>query len=419
MRDNRKPLQRPVRRLARDERGGIVIMFALLFPVFSGMVALSIDIGSWYADKRALQSAADSGAIAAAFELWDGTGSAVMENAARTEAKRNGYDSTNGTFSIILDYYGDSTGVEVSLSQPGKTFLVNVLLPNLSVTINARAVARLSTVDQACVLTLAETGTAITIAGGGVQLEGCGLMANSTAEPAITSGRTSLDADCVRAVGGIELGNDTELDCGAAVSGTRAQKDPFADVMAPTMPGGACQDANTDISNGRLKPNVRYCKGMKHTNAGGDVVLDPGTYYFDGGDISITGGSFTGSNVTIILGTSTGEDAASISVTGQGDVELTAPSSGTYAGILFYQDGNPQSNKKVQFVGQSHMSLSGVLYFPNSTVEFSGGSSLSAPDCTQIVSNRLSFTGVAHLKADCESLGLDDGMAILGVRIVE
>ncbi len=49
----------------RDERGGIIVLSALMIPVILLLVALVIDVGDWYTHKRQLQNRADAGAFAA------------------------------------------------------------------------------------------------------------------------------------------------------------------------------------------------------------------------------------------------------------------------------------------------------------------------------------------------------------------
>ncbi len=52
----------------RDERGSILVMAAVMIPVFLLMVAFVIDVGQWYTHKRQLQNRADSAAYAAGIE---------------------------------------------------------------------------------------------------------------------------------------------------------------------------------------------------------------------------------------------------------------------------------------------------------------------------------------------------------------
>ena len=54
------------RRHSRDERGQVVVLFALLIPVFLGIGAIVLDVGNWYVHKRHLQTQVDAAAFAGA-----------------------------------------------------------------------------------------------------------------------------------------------------------------------------------------------------------------------------------------------------------------------------------------------------------------------------------------------------------------
>ena len=56
-------------RRAADERGGALVLFAVLLPVLVLFVSFVIDIGNWYAHKRHLQMQADASALAAVLDL--------------------------------------------------------------------------------------------------------------------------------------------------------------------------------------------------------------------------------------------------------------------------------------------------------------------------------------------------------------
>ncbi len=60
------------RALWRDRSGGTLIWFALTVPVMLGMSGLGVDAALWYMDRRIMQTASDSGAIAAAHVLAQG-----------------------------------------------------------------------------------------------------------------------------------------------------------------------------------------------------------------------------------------------------------------------------------------------------------------------------------------------------------
>jgi hypothetical protein len=53
-------------RRQRDERGQVVVLFALLLPMLLALGALVLDVGNWYVHKKHLQTMVDAGAFAAA-----------------------------------------------------------------------------------------------------------------------------------------------------------------------------------------------------------------------------------------------------------------------------------------------------------------------------------------------------------------
>ena len=55
-------------RSLRDERGGILVLSAVLIPLFLVFTALVIDVGDWFTHKRQLQNRADAAAFAAGTE---------------------------------------------------------------------------------------------------------------------------------------------------------------------------------------------------------------------------------------------------------------------------------------------------------------------------------------------------------------
>ena len=55
----------------QSESGQVLVLFVLLIPVLLGMAALALDLGSYSAERRTLQNAADAISLAAAQELPD------------------------------------------------------------------------------------------------------------------------------------------------------------------------------------------------------------------------------------------------------------------------------------------------------------------------------------------------------------
>ena len=101
--------------------------------------------------------------------------------------------------------------------------------------------------------------------------------------------------------------------------------------------------------------------------------------------------------------------SATFNCNGNTDVQLTAPSSGTYAGILMYQ--NPADTVGPSIGGNDGSFLNGVLYFPKSEVTFYGNNStLSQPASSLQTRLRLSGNPTVNLQG---SAGLPPGVSII------
>ena len=84
-------------KLWRDRMGGVFIYAAIAAPVVIGAAGLSVDVGMWYANKRLVQSAVDSAALAGALEYRRSDGNATsITNAVYADALINGYSLAEG-----------------------------------------------------------------------------------------------------------------------------------------------------------------------------------------------------------------------------------------------------------------------------------------------------------------------------------
>ena len=93
----------------RHEAGQIVVLVAVLLPLFLGLGALAVDIGYWYVVKKTAQDAADAAALAAAAELPD---KFAAEQAAGTYVEANMPDAS---WSVEYPYVPDAVGGDPSV----------------------------------------------------------------------------------------------------------------------------------------------------------------------------------------------------------------------------------------------------------------------------------------------------------------
>ena len=426
-----------LRRLRRDERGNIALMFALMVPVIFGFIALGIDVGGYYADKRKLQNAADAGAIGGAFELaWGGTS---YSSKATSAASANGYNAAGDTIDIDSpptsgSYTTDDGAVEVTVTSVAKTYLAQVLIPDLSFNISARAVARQGENDsEACVLALDTSGAGVDVSGNGTfETDNCSVASNSTADDALSvSGSGELVTDCYSVVGGVDATSGLTTDVGCdGQTGAFPIDDPYDHLEVPddtTCDSGGVTHNDTStltISSGSYTDPYVICGDLWAKK--GTIDLDPGLYVVKGDIKSNATGNLQGEDVTIIL-----MDGGQIdNFNGSSTVNLSAPNDGTagdYEGILFFQDPDTTSpctgNNCNTLNGNGSSDFEGVLYFPDQEITVLGSNESPTPSkCLQIVALRVGFGGNSSFYSDndaCPSAGVS-GISLPGdIELVE
>src|SRR3954452_16703535 len=101
------------------QRGQVMVMVALLLPVMMALAAFALDIGTLYAQRRALQNAADAAALAGARALQlqqlGSTGADPSATALQFAALNGVTDATGascpttGKASVVVNARGSTT----------------------------------------------------------------------------------------------------------------------------------------------------------------------------------------------------------------------------------------------------------------------------------------------------------------------
>lgn len=113
----------------RDERGQIIVIFALALVALVAMVGLVLDGGSAFAQRRSEQNAVDLAALASANDLIVNQGSADWVGTARTVAKSNGYE--HGVNGVSVDVTcKNCPGQAVDTTAPGVQVTVGITAPH-------------------------------------------------------------------------------------------------------------------------------------------------------------------------------------------------------------------------------------------------------------------------------------------------
>ena len=389
----------------KDQSGNISVMFAFLLPVLIGAAGLGADVGYWYYQQRSLQTAADTAAYDGMIALKGGSASAAITAAATTGATANGWSSTNGTIAVnwppTSGSYQNSDSVQVVLTESLPRFFSG-LFTHSKVPASATAVATMAG-SNACILALDKTvNQAITVSGSAnLVASHCDVVSDSSSNQSIdVSGGAGVTADCLIAVGtSVVNSNVTLKECTSPTNKATAVPDPFASVTQPTLTGTCISVANraTDLYQGW------YCHGL--STSWGPITIHPGLYVVSGGNLAFNAGTTaTGTGVTFFV--AAGETAA---VSGSAVVSFSAPTTGTYAGLLFFGD-RTATNGNNNFSGSSTSTLVGAIYFPKEEVTFSGGASNTS--CTQIVADTITISGTADFNGNCSggaSIAVADG----------
>jgi hypothetical protein len=415
-------------RFYRDKSGAVLIYSAFMIPIILGVSGLSVDVGSWYANKRVAQAAADAGAIGAALEILrvnqDANGGEVTESEIQAIAIQiaslNGYDDDAGD-EIEVNYppiYGPYAGaedsVEVIVRRPASVFLARILFAE-DVTVAGRAVAA-GKFDDTCMWALNKTKKNTIKVSGGAQVDlPCGMLSNSN-DPSESMGVDG--GSCIRATN-IKAAGGAAGDCfePSVIQNVVQENDPFADMMPPSY--GPCTNRkNIRVGKGQtvnLREGV-YC-GRIDVSAGGTLNFGSGDYVLDGAALNVpSDGIVTGDGVSFYITEDSGQ-GDSINIAANASVTLSAQTEGDMEGVLFYHDRNSPMNITHHVAGGATMNLEGIMYFPNQNLLFAGGSEID-PVTTFIVADTIDFVGNTNV-GDFDASGILADPNLISVQLVE
>lgn len=393
-----------------SERGQALVLVILSMTALLGFVGLAADVGVLRNARLALQTVADSAAVAAASEINYGDAS----SAARTDAAKNGFQDGVGGAALTVNHppqngphTADSNFVEVVASQPRNTLFMGMFNMG-TVTIRTRAVAYLGSSTD-CIYVLNQTASGAIRANGTSNVQAsCGVLDNSNNNSALrANGNLTIAATSIGIVGDYQRNGQVTLSP-TPTTGIFPVNDPLAYLVKPTV--GACGYNNYSVNGSStvtLTAGV-YCGGIT-INGSPTVQLSPGTYVLSGGGLKIAGSpTVRGTGVTFF---NTG--SGGITVNGGNTVQLTAPTTGPYAGILFFQD--PANTQAMVLSGNTNTSIQGALYIPKAQLTLNGTGNIAA--YTILVADTILLNGSNTLHDDYSSL--PGGSPIKATYLVE
>lgn len=392
--------------VTRDRSRGQVLPFVAIamFAIF-GMLTLAIDVGYYRYQQRLQQTAADSAAIAGAIaQLTTGATSSAITAAGRKDATSNGFTDDGGaTISVTLNnppttggYTANSLAVEaIVLKQQPKFF--GGIFGGGTQPLTTRAVAAPSAAGRGCVYALGVPGkgkstpSGITINGGsgGFLATSCNVVSNADF--------TANGNGVVNALGIGYYGTGPKG--GSYPSGQPTQLTVQATDPCATVPGCAYLTANPPTiagTNTYAAPTVSgttttYYPGeyRQVLKPSGTTVFSPGLYVFDNGFDSSGSTQITGTGVTFYNGAyPTASGGGSITIGGNTNLSITAPTSGNYNGVALFQ---PTSNTN-DFVFNGAAGADGfvgAIYLPGAQLKLNG----NLPKVSLVVAGGITVDG--------------------------
>ncbi len=406
--------------VSASERGQVMILICVGIFALMGMIAVVADFSFLQHQKNMMQTAADSAATAGATELNYGDQVA----AGKADAASNGYTDGQGSVSVTINNPPSSgpnasnmAYVEAIVSKPEPTYFLSTIGIN-TMTVSVRAVAYEGSGPN-CIYVMDPTASSALSGSGSASIQsGCGVMVDSNSSSAIVlSGSASVTAPAIGVVGGYSGGGSASF-TPTPKTGVIAAADPLAYVQAPTV--GSCAHTNFSVNNGGTSGSYyqlyagTYCGGITLSN--GFVNFNAGTYVLAGGGLTANGGPvMTGTGITFYNTTGTGGYRA-ITLTGGSTSNFSAPTSGVLTGILFFQDRSIAGGAAGSTVsGSSTSTFDGALYFPTTTLTFSGNSSLNGYNI--VVADKVALSGSSTIGTNYSSL--TGGSPIRGTILAE
>jgi hypothetical protein len=397
----------------------VAVLVAVSLVALVGIAALALDGGLLMDNRRRVQAAADAAALAAASELFTNFPAIAAGNAdpggkaassALSVASSNGY-ANDGTTSVVTvnippksgPFTGKLQYAEVIITYNQPRYFATVWGTQKTPVV-ARAVARgfwgptgdgIIVLDPTAPDALNSTGNgSVTVTGGAALI----VDSNALSAARVTN-NGSVTAPEIDITGGAN-----GMFNGTVNTGVLPTPDPLAYLPSPDMPS-AGSITKTHLKGGGdqyvLTPGS-YTNLPNFTN-GDVVILQQASANLAGGIYYLNGSGFVSNGASVIMDPNTSgglmlynaptnsSNSQGISIQGNasGTVNLSALTSGIYAGILLWQDRSSSVNMSV--TGNGTFNLSGTFYAADANLTVAGNGSVTVG--SQYISRTLTVNG--------------------------
>ena len=373
-------LTRLIRRLLPDQRGNVALIVAAVFPLLIGAAGLAVDGAEWVLQKRQIQAATDSAAMAGVYSL---IAEQDMQNAVSNTLSRDGSVPADASIQAEQSPAGHETdpfAVAVHVAVPARMTFSSMFMKHAPV-ITAEATASVVQNGEYCAFALGDDRRqrsrhpAQFERRNGVR----GREQLDRARGRAGDQSSSLQSRAIVAYGAID--GKGAIHDSLIRPHSLAQKDPLEGTDPPLVPNTGCPRVTINPDNGGETALEPGCYADMFLN--GNVRLQDGEYILNQGNFVVGPQGHVSCDACTIFLTSdvAATDPATIGkvkISSDATVKMNATREGPNAGILFYQDRHaardlPGDENRVG--GSSFSILKGILYFPSETLYLDGNMS--------------------------------------------
>ena len=432
-------------RLRGDKRGGAAVLAAMSIVPLLGVSALAVDVGGMYLLRRNMQAAVDAGAMAGAANLDANpaaTAEAVARGTAmRNLTVYRAGDATVTVASAMVAAPNNPDPVPqvtVTAQRSASSTLLGTALrafgqngPGAKL-LSVTAVAQM--LDSGAKNCVEARWGSVTV-GNNVDITApkCAIASASDDADAIRlgdngkgQGSGTITASNIVSPGGCAGCTEKILDrklvltqSSAPSTNGRPLRDPYPELENYSPPPGALSSCKSHTKLSNQQPSVQLSPGCYNALDvnNGSINMAPGVYYVTGnidvkGALTCSSCKANGPGVSLVMVGQGNSAPGTLTVTAQGSIDLNAGSQSSdpaLDGVLIYRHdpkGQPAqgSHGEIDFHAGATVNLDGAVVAPTThvtmggnaatdpqgrscnifvvgTIDFSGGSSLSAAGC--------------------------------------
>lgn len=363
-----------------DRRGNMTVMGALILPAALAAGGATVDYMRASNVRSNLQTALDA---------------AVLAGVSASDTASQQISTANDVFKANIAKFSTTSATDVNatfsvsgviLSGEASASMENSfgsLLGMSTVAPKASAAAKKSEI-AICVLGLNGLDNGAFDVNGGPLFNApdCAVQANSNSRSGMSQEGKSATVKAKKF--GVKGGHKTDSYEPAPTDGSPAVPDPYASMPFPAY---ATCDKNAkmlDIKDDTVLSPGTYCGGLHINGNNPRVTMQPGIYVMVDGPFWVNGGGIVSGDKVMVAFTGKG---STLQIWGDATVNLTSPTSGTYANMQFMQDNSDVNTHELWVSiggnaggpdGAAKLSYDGVAYFPTQNFWTFGNATLNA-----------------------------------------